>query len=659
MSYITNTEKVPHIPSYGVSNAEPVVQTIKPHTLKSLYLFAILFFVVLIPSLLFTFLRPAIYQSEANLLVKPHSSLLAQDISFEPNLEIEKSLLLSQSLLMRVVEQLRNTGVNIQDLSVEEIQKLLNVSSSDNLLTLRVEGEDKSYLNVVLTQWIDTYLAQKSSHQQQSNESADKDLTENIQKLEREVALKRDELDAFREANNIESIKREENIIVARLKKVHESINQAKDDLVSNQAKLKSFKASIKQGKPVFLPSDERAMNRLEQRAMELRENIKDLERQFTPEYISITPRLQAVYQKLEDVKRDLAEKHDLAIDLALNDLNDKISDSKDIIKNLEQERLKLKSQSTVFEKNFSKYTALQEELLQLEGLLKQTKTHQIQNSAIGDANSLQVDVLTPASVPLAPVRPLYLRDSLISIGASLAVALLGLTIYFLVFRPKQTVIMPNQQIFYSGHGQLGRSQESIDARRVIEQNPTQALGYSQFRELTDLEIQSLLEIADDKSKLLVYLLMSGVSADNLAGLRWQDIDVTTGLINQSESFVNGWSRENPITTLLQQLESEIDFSSDESIWADKQGNPLSAAELDSVISYLAHDAGISNPQEINSAVLLYTYLAYLSRQGLRFTLLSDICQQIPEFSLDMFQQFSPPGKKKDYSEIQLNYPFR
>ena len=72
---------------------------------------------------------------------------------------------------------------------------------------------------------------------------------------------------------------------------------------MSAEANLSAMRKAVAEGKPVVRIEDERTLANLEQRAQEMREQMKDFEQRFTPAYMELKANVQTVKRNLQRVE--------------------------------------------------------------------------------------------------------------------------------------------------------------------------------------------------------------------------------------------------------------------------------------------------------------------------------------------------------------------
>jgi integrase len=313
------------------------------------------------------------------------------------------------------------------------------------------------------------------------------------------------------------------------------------------------------------------------------------------------------------------------------------------------------KQQVMEFTTRFAEHEALQEELLQLETLYREVQNQQLQNQVNHRRQYPQVEVKEPAFLPEVPVYPDYLRDSGISVAASVLLGLLVLVFYdFLNRSGKQSGIPQLHPVFVNAPGTPAL--EPVRNEQLPGAQGTPALAHQLNRELSVSEVLTLFKAAESKSRLLITLLLSGLSVEEVSAMRAGDIDLSA-----SELTVAG--RHERVLAIAPAVAAVIsaclpgETPADSSVCPDSSGAALGPGDLGALLACAAHDAGLVNPAEITPRVLRHTYIAYLVRQGVRLSDLEKVAGDIPPTVLATYATFSPPGSGVPLDSVDRNYP--
>jgi len=175
-------------------------------------------------------------------------------------------------------------------------------------------------------------------------------------------------------------------------------------------------------------------------------------------------------------------------------------------------------------------------------------------------------------------------------------------------------------------------------------------------RELTDAEIAALLRAANDDGRLIVMGLLSGMSAEEIVALDWDQLDLDAGTIR-----ISGESpRALPINAPLRQLiigRRALQPQAAGAVLCSPSGGPLPLDDIRSLVMYAAYDGGIEAADEVTLQTLRHTYLVYLLRQGIRFADIGRIAGRLPQQELAAYMRFAPSQPRRPLEEIELVLP--
>lgn len=619
-------------------------------------IFAWVFGLSCLASLTYTFIRPPVYQSTATLLIVPPVTTEQGDNPANTHhAAIQRQVLTSHSLLNRVFHH--QAELDPKALTPEELreQNTLEVIPVDDthMLELRVEGSRRDILPGLVNGWIDIYLENHTASRKTSSDSAYTALNQQLQGLEQKIDEKRRELERFRRQYDIVSMERSESQVLARLRGLTDSLNRAREEEAAAEAHLNAINQALAQGKPVIRAQDQAGLANLEQRSVELREQLKGFEQRFTPQYMALDPNIQALMRNLDLVEEKIGIKRREGQRTAVAEAEQALSSARQQVDNLQRQLTDYKQTVQDFTSRFAEHAALQEELAQLESASRQVRERLVQMEVNEREQFPQVEVLERAYLPIEPVRPHYLRDAGIGLGGSLVLGLLAVWGYGFLSRPSPQSSAPELRPFFYP---ISDSQPlpTTAANELPADHPLPALEHQPDRTLRETEVSSLLKAADDATRLLIGLLLSGLTIEEAAGLRWRHIDLETDQIQ-----VPGPApRTLPMAASLKSLVARLlQPDGQMPVWQDQQGNPLSVSDLSALIACSAHDAGLSDPTEITPQVLRHTYLVFLVRQGIRLAELKSAAGYLPPAALAAYAAFSPSGPGLSVDQVERAYP--
>jgi len=611
-------------------------------------------------TLSYTFLRPAIYESSATVLVTPPDiDDRASDVTNAQYVELELQFLTGHTLLSSVLEKLSAGDLLVAApvLVLPELQQMLAAVSVDNtnLIKLTARGPDKYLLPEMVNAWIDSYEEAHGDAIKAESESDSTEIDQQLSELKSKVEEKRLALDQFRKEYDIVSMERNENRILKRLTGLTDSLNKANEEKVAAQARLGAIRAAISQGKPVVNSNGQASLANLESRLVEIQEELKELENEFTPRYMSVDPKIKGLVRKQELLQQEIRNKRREGQQAALAQAEQDYASARQSVASLQRQLDEHKQQVMEFTTRFAEHEALQEELLQLETVYREVQDRQLQIQVNARRQYPQVMIKERAFLPEQPIYPDYMRDAGISVAASLLAGLLLLWLYDFLTRPARHAVAHDiKQVFVTSPET--RVLDQMANVRLPQPTAAAALEQQLPRELSQAEVLELLRNAGPDIRLLIVCLLSGLTVEEAGALLWGDIDRDAGVIHVGGSS----SRTLPVTPpFLAAIEAFVPavFDVDSPVWQDAGGKPLAPDDLSAMLLYSAHDAGLTRPQDVTPEAVRHTYIAYLVRKGARLNDLVRLAGHLAPVTLAAYGVYSPPGAAVSLDSGESLYP--
>jgi uncharacterized protein involved in exopolysaccharide biosynthesis len=627
---------------------------------RRLILFLSVLTASLLISLAYTFMRPAVYQSKSTLLVTPPViNEQLGDISNSQHVELERQVLLSHALLNTTLDNLAAAGgqTDIDEITLTMLDEMLDVVpvNDTNLIELIATGPDKEQLPVILGAWLETYLASHRESFVNESESETADITRQLDEVSQKVDVKRAELEQYRSNYDIVSLERNENRIFKRLNGLTDSLNKVTEEKVAAQARVSAIRAALAQGRPVGSDRTQASLVGMEDRLLDIQEQIAELEREFTPQYMSIDPRIDALVRKKKMLEDQISKKRSEGGDIALAEAQQDLATARQSVSSIQRQLDDQKQKVMEFTTRFAEHEALQEELLLLETQYRDVQQDQVQMEVNKKKLFSQVTVRVQPFLPDRPVYPFYMRDAGISVAVSFLLALLSVWFFDFMNRPVRGAVAPGIQPVFVSALEPGTLEQAASDRLPYTQTP-RALEQQLPRELSNDEILAQLEAAGQDTRLLIVCLLTGLGSDEISGLRWGDIDLDAGTLH----LHNQSGREIVISQPLREAiagSMPDDSGPDDLVWQDAGGEALSNNDLEALIACAAHDAGLTRPAEVNAKTFLHTYIAYLVRKGVKLSELDKVVGKLSPTVLVAYGVFSPPGSALPLDSIESVYP--
>ena len=630
--------------------------------------------VALVVSLAFTWLRQPEYRAAARLEITPavearilaraalgvpESSGAAQSAS--PFLT-EVQVLTSRPVLEEVAAGLARSGYDLSTLGPDPIagmQSRVEATpvAGTNVVELAATAERPELPAPLINAAISVYNARLEAAYRDSSGEAMARADDEVTKLEGIVTAKRRDVEAFRIRNNIVSLERDENEVLARVRNLSTSLSSANDKVATAEGKLSALTESAATGEAVVRSRDDPTLANLEQRASQIREELRDLERGFTPDYMAKDPRVINQRTRLAELDRQIAVQRAASQRTALIEAKQELAGAQAAAARIHGEMASGRQEVAQFTARFNEYKARQEELAKLETAYQDAVQRRAKLEASERARMPAIKVLEGATTPQEPWRPLYWRDTALSVVGSLVLALLAMWLVELFNRPEPqpAVVLiqpqPGALLHEVAPQALGTNRQPLPLEAT---EPTLLPRQTAFpRELHVDEVSALLRAADAGSQVAMLLLLSGVSVDEALKLSWSDVDLDGGTAR-----VGGQpGREVRIGSDLSSALAAAPSAAGSDLLLSLGGRPSTLESIDAQILCAALDAGIEDAAQVTSACLRHTYIAFLVRQGIRFADLTRLVGPLSAELLRVYGALSPPGAKVSGAKVDANYP--
>jgi len=641
-----------------------------PSNRRRLAVFLATFIIALGASLLFVWLRPAEYRASARIEIIP-ATTTAAIVSSAPNMSsqlepaspflTEVQILTSRPVLEDVAARLARDGRSLSQFgsdSVAGMQARLKALPlpNTNVVELIGTGRDADILAPLINSTIAAYRDRLGETYQSASSEAMDQADEEVKKLQAAVLTKRRDLEAFRLRHDIVSLERGENPVLAQVRNLATALALAKEKVAAAEGKLRAVTESAAAGKPVTRARDDATLTNLEQRASQAREELRDMERIYTQEYLSIEPKATALRARLSELERQIPIQREASQKAAIVEAQEELASATAAAAGLQAQIAAGKAEVGQFTGRYNELKSRQDDLTELEKTYREATQKRARLEASERARMPAVRLIEAASTPREPWSPPYWRDTGIAAGGSLLLALLVMWLVELFNRtePQPGVVMVRPQMSGMSYDR-GVDALPRQGARVLErpEPPLLAAPAALPRELERAEVTALVQASDEPTRIAVLLLLNGFTPEEAVAARIDDVDFARGVIR-----IGGpETREVAMGDMLHAALAAR-APNDAGAALVGQSTRLAAREsLDAQILCAAHDAGLEDPTNVDAACLRHTYVAYLVRQGIRFADLSSLVGELPAPLLGAYTRYAPPGPRVPRERIETSYP--
>ena len=573
----------------------------------------------------------------------------------------EVQILTSRPLLETAFQRLREKGPG-PDLGadpVSEMQRIIRAEpiAGTQIVELTAESRQQSLVAPLVNTVIDVYRELVTAAYRGSAISSYSDVRDEVGKLDQEIQAKRQAVDAFRTQYDIVSIEHKENDVLAQIDGLSRSYTEARDRLAKAQAHLQAVRNSIEAGKLVVRPKDDPVLADIEQRTSVLREQWQELQRRFTPAYLAFDPGAKSLQARLDALESQLKTQRAASARAALAEAQEEVAAAQAATQQLSHDVADNQKQAQEFTSHLNHYKALQQDLDHLEGIQRAALDRLAKLQASEKQRAPRVDVLQTASPSLTPYWPDYNRDVLIAVAGSVLFGLFAAWFADFLFGPQTLPAVPTITVQHSwapmlqvrDGGTPAAMLAALDTARLPAPIPMP-------RPLDDAEIAALIAAANEDTRFAILGLLSGLSAEEVVALSWEQVDLSDGIIRVAGAFGRSISIENPFHRLLE-VRRERQPEATGTVLRGRGGASVDAQQLQELVQHAAHDAGVDHPQEVTPRALRYTWLVFLLRQGLRAADVAEVAGPVSHQELMASMEIHSPKTKQPAHQIDRVLP--
>ena len=662
---------------------------------RRLFVFGLSFVLLLAVSLGISYSRPPVYLASGRAEINPgaiqvESATAAggtQGANSSRSLLSEMQVLTSRPLLQQVLAQLsvaqQQTAAGMGSDPVAALQAGLEarVSEGTSVVLVSSRGPDANLASALVNGLLLAYKDRLERDYQATVRDSLSQAQDEVDRLGQKLAAKRRQIEEFRLRHNIVSLEREENELLGRLKGQTDAQNKALERLAVAEGKVLSARQTLANARPVPQPQPARpspALAAMEQRVSLMREELAELNRQYTPAYLAIDPKARALRDRLAELERQISQERqagqrtDAAEQRVTRDTALTVAEEELTAARAALERLHLAADSSraalnQFAARFNEYRGMNAEQAPIEALFRDANQRRTRLEAGERARRPSVRILEPAIAPTDAWQPNYTRDAWMALAGSFGLALVAM---WLVELFNKDDVQPTLVVAQGPVGAHYRTRQpealAVDERTdpaLEDQRPGRSgaighqamltAGQTGLRELEDAEVAALLDHCSAAAALFVHLMLRGLSAEEALALRACDLEPTARLVRVAGTQARNLSMDAGMMQRLAAVGAASGRTLVDAVADHHQSLEHMAAEL----LYAAHDAGIGHAHEITPPALRHTCATFLARQGIRMAELAQRIGALDASQIGLYSDLAGPGKRLTLSEVDLVPP--
>ena len=526
-----------------------------------------------------------------------------------------------------------------------ELQRMISISPlpGSGIILLTATGRIPETLAMALNTLVDVYREDLASNHTSRNNEEVAQARDELARLEAKVSTKRNELQAFRQRHGVVSSERDENETLARAKGFSTSLNTANEKLAIAEARLRSLRAAAERGKGEVLAKDNPSLASMEQRASQTREQLRDMERTYTGDFMAMDPQARALRARLAELERQITETRVSSRQTAVSDAEEEVETSRSTVARLQQQLAAERQGAQGFLSSFSQAKELENDLTQLEVVRRTAVERLAKLDASEHGLRPALGIVEMAAVPQSPWQPEYLRDGLFVLPAAFLLGILAMGFVELFNRtappaPSAAFVLPHP--WAQGRPEQPGLLAGQEPPATLPRTPP-ALGLPAVvlpRELTQPEVAALLAAGNRQGRLVCVALLLGLGPEELSALQARHVDPTARRLHVEGPA----AREVELPGWLALVLAANNGEPGRPLLHDAAGAPLAPADMAALIAAAAHDAGLEGAEEVSPDVLRHTAIAWLVRQGVRFSDLAGRVGRLTAEQLAAYGRLAP-----------------
>lgn len=554
-------------------------------------------------------------------------------------------LITSRPVLQQVARAVAEAGVGLPasaDEAASLLQQLLSARNENGGDVVRVEavGETPALLAAALNALPEVLRHELTGRQQQAADGQLAAAKAELARLDAAAGQSRARLDSFRRDAGVQS-ERDESEAVSRSRGLNTALNTAAEKEAAAEARLRALEDSAAAGRGVVQSRDNPTLAAIEARVSQTREELRDMERVYTPDFMAMDPRARALRARLAELERQAQQQRGESQQAALQAARDELATARANVARLKQDlaagRPALQGVST----RFAQAKVLEDDLAQVDKTRRELLERVTRLEADQRRRVPTVTVLEPAVTPGAPFAPQHGTDTWRVLGGSLLLALVTMALVEVFNRPPPapaaptgghtTVVIPplwGQPPGQPAQAALGVPQGlgtmalpgTVPVATPVD---AAALAAPPRQPLSQPEVAAVLAAARGPVRHAAALALMGLSLAEMQALAASDVDLQAATLRVGGAHARvlplpDWLGPSLLAGGVPRADGAV-----APLLADAAGQPLAEADLKAQLACAAVDAGLPGGASFDLGRLRDTCIDWLVGQGLRLSELS------------------------------------
>ncbi|MBV9375576.1 MAG: tyrosine-type recombinase/integrase, partial [Alphaproteobacteria bacterium] len=394
-----------------------------------------------------------------------------------------------------------------------------------------------------------------------------------------------------------------ENDVLADIEGLSQSYTLANERLEKAKGRLDA----LKNGKAVVRAKDDPTLADLQQRVTVLREQWHEMQGRFTPAYLAFDADAKALQARLANLEQQLQAQIAASQRTTVAEAQEEMASAQAAAERLRRDVADNQKQAQEFATHLNDYKAMREDLDHIEGMHRAALDQLAKLQASEAERAPRAELVEAAAESREPWRPNYRLEAALGLADAVAFGLFAA--WFVDFLAGPAAPPVPAFVQYAWAPVLPETRTVLppsplaagsDLARLPPPEPSP-------RELTDPEIGALVTAASEDARLVGVALLTGLSVEEIIGLRWEDVDLAAATIRVGGADARTLPLDEPMRTLLATRQERRAKRGDR-VLQTTAGDGFTEAEVLRLVLFAAYDAGLDRPQEITPSVLRHTF---------------------------------------------------
>lgn len=287
------------------------------------------------------------------------------------------------------------------------------------LVRIVYRHSDPAFAALAANTVAEEYAQQNIDLRLDNTEKTLKWLEEEIARAGKQLSESEAALTQYREQHNAGSLEEKQNLVVARLNQLNETVTRARNERIAKQAVYEQ----LKRADPAADSIDNFPVVGTNAGVVEAKNRLATLnatKSSYTSRYLPGHPKMMEVEQQIENARRSLIAERSKVLENIRNDYNASVAQERSFAGQLQEQQTAVNE----LDKKGGDYRILQRKADSERDVYQKLVQQQKELSVVANSRANNVQVMDRAEVPGAPILPNPRKDWITAILAGITIAL-------------------------------------------------------------------------------------------------------------------------------------------------------------------------------------------------------------------------------------------